>query len=268
MYKLILHHVYRSSAPFLDLSGHGTHAQGTNVGWSADGAVPQSGAAVFNGSTSRALVPISPVWQDLYALRVDALVRFDPVQGTPGHPVRVRRHLVVEGPLSFSVFIGQERTVTGMVMGLLRDPDADDDPSASDTLTATLSGGGSMDPFDTLVANVPDTLPIPPGYKLGWVPVSSTPEFAPDGQKRTIVPGQWTRITFAHMGTSLLLYLEVYWRAHATTSSPRCCRCRAPAFTSAARPGLTRTRSAAGSMSCASGSTILTITPRSSSAGR
>jgi hypothetical protein len=208
MYKLILHHVYRSSAPFLDLSGHGTHAQGTNVGWSADGAVPQSGAAVFNGSSSRALVPISPVWQDLYALRVDALVRFDPVQGTPGHPVRVRRHLVVEGPLSFAVFIGQERTVTGMVMGLLKDPDADDDLSASDTLTATLSGGGSMDPFDTLVANVPDTLPIPPGYKLGWVPVSSTPEFAPDGQKRTIVPGQWTRITFAHMGTSLLLYLD------------------------------------------------------------
>ena len=78
MYKLILHHVYRSSAPFLDLSGHGTHAQGTNVGWSADGAVPQSGAAVFNGSNSRALVPISPVWQDLYSLRVDALVRFDP----------------------------------------------------------------------------------------------------------------------------------------------------------------------------------------------
>jgi hypothetical protein len=149
MYKLILHHVYRSSAPFLDLSGHGTHAQGTNVGWSADGAAPQSGAAVFNGSSSRALVPISPVWQDLYALRVDALVRFDPVQGTPGHPVRVRRHLVVEGPLSFSVFIGQERTVTGMVMGLLKDPDADDDPSASDTLTATLSSGGSVDPFDT-----------------------------------------------------------------------------------------------------------------------
>jgi DNA-binding CsgD family transcriptional regulator len=42
MYKLILHHVYRSSAPFLDLSGHGTHAQGTNVGWSADGAVPHA----------------------------------------------------------------------------------------------------------------------------------------------------------------------------------------------------------------------------------
>lgn len=60
MYKLILHHVYRSSAPFLDLSGHGTHAQGTNVGWSADGAVPQSGAAVFNGSTSRALVRSAP----------------------------------------------------------------------------------------------------------------------------------------------------------------------------------------------------------------
>ena len=42
MYKLILHHVYRSAAPFVDVSGHGNHAQGTNVGWSADGAVPQS----------------------------------------------------------------------------------------------------------------------------------------------------------------------------------------------------------------------------------
>jgi Concanavalin A-like lectin/glucanases superfamily len=208
MYKLILHHVYRSSAPFLDVSGHGNHAQGANVGWSADGATPQSGAAVFNGSTSRGLVPVSPLWQDLYALRVEALVRFDPVQGTPGHPVRVRRHLVVEGPLSFSVFIGQERTVTGMVMGLVKDPDADDDPSASDTLTATLSGGGSVDPFTTFVADLPDTLPIPPGYKLDWVPVTSTPEFAPDGQERTIEPGQWTRIRFTHMGTSLLLHLD------------------------------------------------------------
>jgi hypothetical protein len=208
MYKLILHHVYRSAAPFVDVSGHGNHAQGTNVGWSADGAVPQGGAAVFNGTTSRALVPLSPIWQDLCALRVEALVRFDPVQGTPGHPVRVRRHLIVEGPLSFALFIGQDRTVVGMVMGLMKDPDADNDLSASDTLTATLSGGGSVDPFDTLVANTPEILPIPPGYKLDWVPVATTAQFAPDGQKRTIAPGQWTRIRFAHTDTSLLLYLD------------------------------------------------------------
>ena len=62
MYKLILHHVYRTSAPFLDVSGRGNHAQGTNVGWSENGATPQSGAAVFNGSTSRALVPLSSIW--------------------------------------------------------------------------------------------------------------------------------------------------------------------------------------------------------------
>jgi len=208
MYKLILHHVYRSAAPFVDVSGHGNHAQGTNVGWSADGAAPQSGAAVFNGTTSRALVPLSPTWQDLYALRVEALVRFDPVQGTPAEPQRVRRHLLVEGPLSFVLFIGQDRTVVGMVMGLVKDPDADNDLSTSDTLTATLSGGGSVDPFDTLVADFPETLPIPPGYKLDWVPVASTAEFAPDGQKRTIAPGEWTRLTFAHTGTSLWLYLD------------------------------------------------------------
>ena len=208
MYKLILHHVYRSGAPFVDVSGHGNHAQGTNVGWSADGAADGGGAAVFNGTTSRALVPLSPVWQDLSALQVEALIRFDPVQGTPGHPVRVRRHLIVEGPLSFALFIGQDRTVVGMVLGLVKDPDADNDLSASDTLTATLSGGGSVDPFDAFVADLAETLPVPPGYKLDWVPVATTAQFAPDGQKRTIAPGQWTRIRFAHTDTSLLLYLD------------------------------------------------------------
>ena len=110
MYKLILHHVYRSGSPFVDVSGHGNHAKGLNVIWNADGSAAGSGAAAFNGTTSRALVAPHPIWQDLYALRVEALVRFDPIQGTPGHPVRVRRHMIVEGPQSFSVFIGQDRT--------------------------------------------------------------------------------------------------------------------------------------------------------------
>lgn len=211
MYKLILHHVYRSASFFVDISGHGNHAQGEHTSWSSDGAAQGSGAVVFNGNNSRAVVLQNPLWQDLYALRVEALVRFDPVQGTPGQPVRVRRHMIVEGPLSFSIFIAQDRTVVGMVMGLLKDPKADDDQdhsSPSDTLTATLTGGGSADPFDTLVADVPNTLPVPPGYKLDWIPVASTAEFAPDGKTRMIEPGQWTRVVFVHNGTSLWLYLD------------------------------------------------------------
>ena len=51
--------------------------------------------------------------------------------------------MIVEGPQSFSVFIGQDRTAVGMVMGLVKDPDADDDLSASDTVTI-LPGGGSV----------------------------------------------------------------------------------------------------------------------------
>ena len=73
------------------MSGHGNHAKGLNVLWGRGRAAAGSGAAVWNGTTSRALVDPRPVWQDLYALRVEALVRFDPVQGTPGYPVRVRR---------------------------------------------------------------------------------------------------------------------------------------------------------------------------------
>jgi hypothetical protein len=208
MYKLILHHVYRSGSPFIDVSGHGNHAKGLNVLWDPNGAAAGSGAAVWNGTTSRALVNPHPVWQDLYALRVEALVRFDPIQGTPGHPVRVRRHMIVEGPQSFSVFIGQDRTAVGMIMGLVKDPDADDDLSASDTVTAILPGGSSMDPFDTLTADMPHTLPVPPGYKLDWLVVASSADFAPDGQKRTFEAGRWTRVTFVHSGTSLWLYLD------------------------------------------------------------
>lgn len=206
MYKLILHHVYRSGSPFVDVSGHGNHATGLNVLWSADGAAAGSGAAIFNGTTSRALVPLRPIWTDLYALRVEALVRFEPVLGTPEHPQRVRRHMIVEGPFSFAVFIGQDRTAVGMVMGLVKDPDADDDPSASDTVVAI--PGGSMDPFDALTADSPHTLPVPPGYKLDWVVVDSSAKWAPDGQPRTVEPGRWTRVTFIHGGTSLWLYVD------------------------------------------------------------
>src|SRR4051794_41839864 len=106
MYKLILHHVYRSSAPFLDLSGHGTHAQGTNVGWSADGAVPQSGAAAFNGSSRRAPAPISPGWQGPYACPDDAPARVRPDPGTPGHPRPARGRPGVEVPLAFGACLG------------------------------------------------------------------------------------------------------------------------------------------------------------------
>ena len=77
---------------------------------------------------------------------------------------------MVEGPLSFSVFIGQERTVTGMVMGLLKDPDADDDLSASDTLTAIALQrrlGGSLRHADRQHAR---HVAHSPGYKLDWVP--------------------------------------------------------------------------------------------------
>ena len=65
-----------------------------------------------------------------------------------------------------------------------------------------------MDPFDTLTADMPHTLPVPPGYKLDWLFVASSADFAPDGQTRTFEPGRWTRVTFVHSGTSLWLYLD------------------------------------------------------------
>jgi hypothetical protein len=196
MFKEILHYTFRRSSRAFDISAFHQHGSPFNIGFSKDGAEHDSGAYVFNGQNSRVQVPYGEVWQELGALKVEALVRLD----TLGV-----RHNLVEGFLSFALFVRGDGRVTGSFLAPKNS--AGPGHSASNSLVGTiLVGGGSPDPFATEAAVPPDT--GEPEIELAWMGVNSTEQFAPDGITRTISVGAWTRLTLIHNGFSLQLWLD------------------------------------------------------------
>jgi hypothetical protein len=196
MFKEILHYTFRRAGAAFDISAFHQHGHPSGVGFSKDGAAPNSGAVVFNGQSGRVSVPFGEVWQELGAVKVEALVRLD--------GLGVRQNLV-EGFLSFALFVRGDGVVTG---SYLAPKQMGGSPfAASNSLVGTvLGGGGSPDPFSTLGATPPDS--EEPEVELTWTGVNSDSEFAPDGLKRTVAPGVWTHVTFLHNGFSLQLWLE------------------------------------------------------------
>lgn len=196
MFKKIVHYTFKQPHAALDISPFHQHGHVTAVGHSADGSAPSSGAALFNGQKSRVHVPFGTVWTDIGAIKIEVLVRIDELG---------KRHNLVEGLLSFALFVRSDGVVTGTFLG----PKETDGPPfvASNSISATvLGGGGSPDPFSTLTATPPD--PDEPEVELAWIGVNSDSAFAPDGLRRTVTPGDWTRIVFVHDGISLQLWLD------------------------------------------------------------
>jgi hypothetical protein len=196
VFKEILYYTFRQPFRAFDISGFHQHGTPSGVGSSGDGAATGSGAMVFNGQSSRVQVPFGEVWQELGAIKVEALVRINQ------HGVR---HNLVEGLLSFALFVRSDGVATGSFLA----PEKPGGPpfSASNTLAGTvLGGGGSPDPFSTLTATPPDS--EEPEVELAWIGVNTDTEFAPDGIKRTVAPGVWTRVTFIQNGFSLQLWLN------------------------------------------------------------
>lgn len=196
MFRKILHYTFRRSDAAFDISAFHQHGRPSGVGFSKDGASPNSGAVVFNGQSGRVSVPYGEVWQELGAIKVEALVRLDEL-GV--------RHNLVEGFLSFALFVRSDGVVTG---SYLAPKQSGGSPfAASDSLVGTvLGGGGSPDPFSTVTATPLD--PEEPALELTWAGVNTDPEFAPDGLKRTVAPDVWTHVTFIHNGFSLQLWLD------------------------------------------------------------
>jgi Concanavalin A-like lectin/glucanases superfamily len=196
MFRKIVHYTFKKPHAAFDISPFHQHGQVTSVGHSTDGSQSGSGAMLFNGNRSRVRVPFGTVWQELGAIRIEALVRIDELG---------KRHNLVEGLLSFALFVRSDGVVTGTFLGL---EDTGGPPFvASNSISATvLGGGGSPDPFSTLTATPPD--PDEPEIELTWIGVNSDSEFAPDGIRRTVTPGEWTRIVFVHDGISLQLWLD------------------------------------------------------------
>jgi hypothetical protein len=195
MFKAIMHYPFKLPQQAFDITKFHQHGLAFGVEHEPNGASAQSGAMLFNGQSSRVHVPFHQVWQELTALKIEALVRIDSLG---------QRRNIVEGSLSFSLFVRADGVVTGTFLG---PPTSGAPHAASNTLVATLLGGGSApDPFDTL-----GLTPAPsdePAGDLVWHGVNTEVDFAPDGQKRTLQPGVWTRVTFIHNGFSLQLWLD------------------------------------------------------------
>lgn len=179
----------------IDISGYENHGNTIDVLLTVSGGSPSTKAFRFNGQTSRVFIPVQPVWQDLYAIRVEAVVKINDL----GH-----RHNIIEGALSFALFVRANGVVTATFLGL---EDDNSGFSASNTLTASVLGGGSIDPFSTLTAQLPSSI-LPPGKKLAWIGVNSSGDFSPTGIGRSMQPDTWVKITFIHNGTSLWLYMD------------------------------------------------------------
>jgi hypothetical protein len=179
MWQKILDYPFKSgSAPF-DASGFNNHGVPTAISPGFDGVEPGSGVFGFNGKTSQIHVPHNESWNDLVAVRVDALVKSD-LFGI--------RQTIVEGDYSFSLWIRQDLHVAATFLS-----------------PGVMASGGSPDPFDTEAA-----APSPPGLGPApeWIGISTHGKFAPDGEPRRVKPHEWVRILFVHDGISMQLYLD------------------------------------------------------------
>ncbi|HST81869.1 MAG TPA: hypothetical protein VLL08_09075 [Kineosporiaceae bacterium] len=100
-FELVLHHRYENPQPH-DLSGHGS--LGYAPAARAEGRDGRPGAAVFDGAGDRVFVPPTPALTRPGGLRVDVSVRVEEF----GH-----RRTLVEGYLSFAVFVERDGTLAG-----------------------------------------------------------------------------------------------------------------------------------------------------------
>jgi hypothetical protein len=109
MFQLILHHTYRRQPIAIDVSGFNNHGviESGSVGFSADGAQPDSGALVFNAASSRVSVASSALFARLIALKIEAIVRLDS---------DTDRYNLVEGDHSFAFFIEPGGVLTGTAL--------------------------------------------------------------------------------------------------------------------------------------------------------
>tara|TARA_B100001250_G_scaffold393932_1_gene397228 strand:- start:1151 stop:2584 length:1434 start_codon:yes stop_codon:yes gene_type:complete len=111
VYKLILHHTYKAAGQAVDLTPYGHHGFRTGVGFSQNGMFPGSGALIFNQGSSDVRVPVTPVWQQLIALKIEVTAYLDNATADPLFPVH--RLNLVEGEMSFAFFVNSKRQLVG-----------------------------------------------------------------------------------------------------------------------------------------------------------
>ncbi|MEM7121736.1 MAG: LamG-like jellyroll fold domain-containing protein [Pseudomonadota bacterium] len=206
MLELILRHEFSSLLPLRDLSENNANSVDQNVVHVLDGPTSTGGYYQFNGSSSRVSIPFSTIWQNLTFIQIDAEIWID----THG-----KRHNVVEGLLSFSLYVRASGVLSATIYGLTDDDSfidtlgtqpADPSPPAGGIAgTNSMTANLGVDPDDPDSGDGPI---IPAGKKLDWVGVNSDTGHAPDGVRRLVPVGQWVSVSFIRDAKGFRLYID------------------------------------------------------------
>src|SRR5450755_2886096 len=105
MNRLVVHHLYARSA--FDLSNNRNHGAATDV---APSPPPNAPAFQFAGGASEVRVSPSATLENIGAVRAVVTFNLD-----PGGPLN-RRYNLMEGHLSFALFVNSDGSVTGTIL--------------------------------------------------------------------------------------------------------------------------------------------------------
>ncbi|GAB4353952.1 MAG: hypothetical protein Kow0060_04700 [Methylohalobius crimeensis] len=206
MLELILRHDFSSLLPLRDLSENNVNSTDQNVTHWLGSPGSTEGYYLFNSSSSRISVPFSRIWQNLTFIRIDAEIWID------GHG---KRHNIVEGLLSFSLYVRASGVLSATIFGITDDdsftdtlasqPAEPSPPSGGVAGTTTLTANLGIDPDDPDAGDGPV---IPAGKKLDWVGVNSDVEYSPDGVRRLVPVGQWVSVSFIRDEQGFRLFMD------------------------------------------------------------
>jgi hypothetical protein len=107
--QLVLRHTYDRGVAF-DVSEHGNH--GIPLGGVTSGAPTHSGSMAFNGGDTWIKVPPGPSFTDMRSIRVRVRFQVNP----PTHVMGPARHNLVEGHLSFALFVNADFSLQATIL--------------------------------------------------------------------------------------------------------------------------------------------------------
>lgn len=206
MFTQILKHDYDSPLPLRDLTEKNGDAVAQNAFHNFGGLGGEPGYYRFDGAQSRIGVPLTELWRDLTFLRVDCEIWID---------AHGKRHNLVEGYLSFALYVRASGILSATIYTLV-DDDSFLDTLGTPTADPDTPSGGILGPqiFDSNLGVDPedpeggDGPVIPAGKKLDWRGVNSDAPNAPDGVARTVPVGEWVTVSFVRDADGFRLFMN------------------------------------------------------------
>ena len=199
MLRTVLDYQFNVAGQPIDRSGQNNHGIAkSTVASAGPGDIRSVG---FLSPAARIDVPYSDSWNHLNAVRVEIRVMLRELEHRV-NLVEIERSLALfvraDGVVTFTFYAPEGATDGG------GDGGGGTPASGLDFFTALPPPPGSVDPFDTLVANPPE-----PPSPFTWQGVNTDTGFSPDGVRRTVPLDRYITILAEHDGfATMRIYID------------------------------------------------------------